>query len=313
MTNTNLVFIIGGVLVLLGLLFILISLKSLRSNPVAQRINTFVTDYSMSGAESRKAASAANESLFNRTMAVAIRRLVFWLGQLTPQRSVEETTRKLSVAGIDLRAREFLGLELLIALSGVAITLLIFFTSGRRDLLGLAMYGAIVLFFALLPTAWLNGRVRKATQEIADGLPDALDMLSVCAYAGLGFDQSLQRVSDYWQTLLGLNFRRVVQELELGVSRADALRNMSERLQITELSSFVAVILQADILGMPISDVLHTQAEQMRVLRQLRARELANRLPARMMIPLALLILPAMLAVILAPLVPSLTGLFLGF
>ena len=313
MTNTNLIVYIGGAVMLLGLILVLFSLKFLRSNPVSQRINTFVSDYSMSGTDSRKTSGSAGDSFFNRTIAAGIRRLVAFLGQVTPQRSVEETARKLSVAGIDLRAREFLGLELLVALIGAAIALLVFLTNDRRDLLGWLMYGAIILFFALLPSVWLNSRVRKSTQEIRDGLPDALDMLSVCAYAGLGFDQSLQRVSDYWQTLLGLSFRRVVQELELGVSRADALRNMSERLQIAELSSFVAVILQAESLGMPISDVLHTQAEQMRILRQFRAKEMANRLPARILIPLALLILPALLAVILAPLVPSLIDLFSGF
>ena len=130
-------------------------------------------------------------------------------------------------------------------------------------------------------------------------------MLSVCASAGLGFDQSLQKVSDSWKTPLGFEFRRVVQEMEVGLSRSEALRNMSHRLEIKELSSFVAVIVQAEQLGMQIADVLHSQAEQMRLLRQFRAKEIANKLPAKMMVPLALCILPALIAVILGPMLPA--------
>jgi tight adherence protein C len=152
--------------------------------------------------------------------------------------------------------------------------------------------------------------MRTHQDDIRRGLPDALDMLSVCTFAGLGFDQALQRVSEYWHSPLGVEFSRVVQEIELGVSRAEALRNMSDRMQVGELSSFVAIIIQSENLGMRIADVLHGQAEQMRVLRQYRAKEVANRLPAKMMVPLALLILPALMAVIFAPMVPSLLLLF---
>jgi tight adherence protein C len=110
-----------------------------------------------------------------------------------------------------------------------------------------------------------------------------------------------------------VEFKRVVQEIEFGVSRADALRSLAERLQVSELSSFVAVIVQSESLGMPISDVLHGQAEQMRIVRQFKAKEVASRLPAKMMFPLAFLILPALIAVILSPTVPSLLGLFGSF
>jgi tight adherence protein C len=173
------------------------------------------------------------------------------------------------------------------------------------DLNSIGVGGMAFLLFLAGPTVWLQRKVRDAQDAVRKALPDALDMLSVCASAGLGFDQALQRVSDYWNNKLAEEFKRVVHEMEVGVSRADALRNLSNRLDVTELSNFVAVIVQAETLGMRIADVLHSQAEQMRILRQFRAKEVANTLPAKMMVPLAMLILPALIAVILGPLVPT--------
>ena len=137
-------------------------------------------------------------------------------------------------------------------------------------------------------------------------MPDALDMLAVITAAGLGFDQAMLRLGQTFKTPVGQEFARVVSELEVGVSREQALRDMQARVDIPELSSFVAVILQSERLGMSIADVLHSQAEQMRIYRQFRAKEVAQQLPARMMVPLAIFIFPALLAVILGPFFPLL-------
>jgi tight adherence protein C len=131
-------------------------------------------------------------------------------------------------------------------------------------------------------------------------------MLSVCATAGLGFDQSLQRVSEYWETPIGAEFGRVISEMEMGLSRRDALRNLADRLDITELSSFVAFVLQTEQLGTSIVDTMHSQADQMRVERRYRAQEQAQKIPTKMIIPMVFLIFPALLAIILGPVIPLL-------
>jgi tight adherence protein C len=141
-------------------------------------------------------------------------------------------------------------------------------------------------------------------------LPDALDMLSVCASAGLGFDQSLQKISTYWDTELGREIRRVTNEMEMGVPRSTALRNLSNRLEVDDLTQFIAVIVQAEKIGMSYADVLHSQALQLRVMRQVRAREIANRLPGKIIIPVILFIFPAMIAVILGPAIPTIMSIF---
>ena len=98
----------------------------------------------------------------------------------------------------------------------------------------------------------------------------------------------------------------------MGLSRKDALRNLAERIDLTELSSFVSLIIQSDQLGMSISDALHAMAEQMRVERRYRAQEKARKLPNKILFPVAFLIFPAMFVVLLGPSLPSLLDLF-GF
>jgi tight adherence protein C len=157
---------------------------------------------------------------------------------------------------------------------------------------------------------WLRMSINRRQEDVRKGLPDVLDMLSVCTAAGLSFDQAMQRVGSSYQSTIGREFARLVNEMEVGVSRQKALRNLAYRVNISELSSFVAIILQSEQLGMSIADVLHAQAEQMRIQRQYRVKEIAQKLPAKMMIPLALLILPALLDVLLGPTIPAILEIF---
>ena len=115
---------------------------------------------------------------------------------------------------------------------------------------------------------------------------------------------------EHWDTLIGHECGRVINEMEMGLTRRDALRNLSDRVEIREISSFVALILQTEQLGMSVSDTLHAQAEQMRIERRFRAQEQAQKAPIKMLIPMALLIFPALLAVILGPAIPTMMEIF---
>jgi tight adherence protein C len=101
--------------------------------------------------------------------------------------------------------------------------------------------------------------------------------------------------------------------MEMGISRREAMRGMADRLEVTELSSFVAIILQSEQLGSSIADTLHAQAEQMRIERRYRAEEKARTIPIKMLLPLAFLIFPAILAILLGPAIPQLLGLVQNF
>lgn len=259
----------------------------------------------------------------SRILIPVFRAVVRMLGSLTPARTIQQLQEELAAAGnpIGLRPREFYGLQFGFTALGAwfAYTLLrgglaadgpVSSTGSSSALF--SGFAAVVALLSCyyLPKAWLRYRAGKRRDTIARGLPDALDMLSVCVEAGLGFDQALQRVSQHWRTPLGAELGRVVAEVGMGVRRREALRNLADRVGIEEIASFVAVILQSDQLGMSIKDTLRAQAEQMRIERRFRAQEQARKMPLKMLFPLTLLIFPAMYAVILGPSIPILVDFF---
>jgi tight adherence protein C len=334
MNNPSIIAIASGIVLFLGLLLTVFGLRSLGGLDVKRRLDDFVGE---SGKIKLARAPVIVQqvfsgSLFSRILNPPTRRLANYFYRHQPAATSAELDRKLLIAHnpFGLRAREFTAIHNALFFIGILLAGLINFPLVKKFPAILAVnpgenmfnhfanarFGTLyiglilVLTLYLVPIYWLNLLDRRVIHEIRQTLPDALDMLSVCADAGLGFDQALQRVSDYWQTAISLEFRRVVSEMEVGMTRAEALRALSTRLRIDELSSFVAVIIQSDLLGMRIADVLHSQAEQMRIVRQLRAKEIAYRLPAQMILPLGLLILPAVFAVILGPLVPTLLTAF---
>jgi tight adherence protein C len=132
-------------------------------------------------------------------------------------------------------------------------------------------------------------------------LPDVLDLLTVSVEAGLGFDAAVAKVVEKWDNPLTREFSRVLSEIRVGKLRREALRDMADRVEVPELKSFVAAIVQADQLGSSIGRILHVQAAQMRMKRRQRAEELARQAGIKMMLPLVFLILPALFIVILGP------------
>jgi tight adherence protein C len=307
-------FIIGFLLICVILFFVLRSVK--KQKKITVRLDEFISKNSQAEEvtpSSRKIIQRETSgSLFSRTIASWGQEMLQFLGKFTPESMADDMDHKLTIAGnpSNLNGRLFFAIRVLVMIAGITAALLMnrdFKNIERTSLLVGILVVAISVFF---PTSWLNGQVRSRQDEIRRGLPDALDMLSVCASAGLGFDQSLQKISGYWETELGLEIKRAIQEMEMGVTRAQALRNMSSRLDVNDLSQFVAIIVQAEKIGMSYADVLHSQANQLRIMRQVRAREAANSLPGKMIIPVILFIFPAMLAVLLGPVVPLLFNLF---
>lgn len=239
-------------------------------------------------------------------------RQLYNLGRyLTPTNSVTKLQEKLIVAGMPggMTVTDFLGLRFLAAaaLAGVFFALTITQGSSSKALL---FSGVAFLIGLYLPNMWLNSKAQARQKAIARALPDMLDMMSICVDAGLGFEAALQKVAFQSDGELAMEMRRVISEIRVGVSRADALRHMAERTQVPDVASFVAVLVQADRLGIAIRNVLNTQSVQMRIVRRQRAEEEAGKAPIKMLIPLALFIFPAMFAVILGPAVPRILASF---
>jgi tight adherence protein C len=119
--------------------------------------------------------------------------------------------------------------------------------------------------------------------------------------AGLGFDSALKKVIEKWNDDLSLAFARVLQEIQLGKLRREALRDMADRLGIPEMDSFVAAVIQSEQLGVSMARVLRVQADAMRIKRRQRAEENAQRAPVKMLLPMVFLIFPTIVLILLGP------------
>ena len=309
--------LVGAALGVIGLVFLILALRWVNADDVTDRLKEYVAETTPDQRRWRNRGAVAPReltgSLVSRLIMPVIRGIGRLLGRLTPTGAIENISHQLLIAGnpYNLGAREFYGISMGSTILGIWLGII--FLQRGFTVLNIVASIAIVFVFYALPQVWLRGRIRRRQNTIRKNLPDALDMLSVCASAGLGFDQSLQRVSEYWDTPLSAEFSRMLSEMEMGLSRREAMRNLSDRNEVPEISSFVALILQADQLGMSISDTLQAITEQMRIDRRFRAQEQAQKAPIKMLIPLALLIFPALLAIILGPSIPVLIDVFNQF
>lgn len=156
-------------------------------------------------------------------------------------------------------------------------------------------------FGYVLPNVLLYNAGQKREKLMRNSLPDAIDLLTVSVEAGLGFDSAVGRVAKNTTGPLSQEFARLLQEMQIGVGRAVAMRSMAERTSLPDLKSFCLAMVQADSLGIPIGRVLRIQSKEMRTKRRQRAEEKAMQVPVKIMIPLVMFILPALFLVILGP------------
>lgn len=254
-------------------------------------------------------------SFQERVLRPLARDLLTRLGRMTPSSNLGMLRQQLRQAGNpgNLAVIDFLGIKMLSAV-GVAILTAVYLISMR----GMASTSAILFSLAggviglYLPNFWLNGRISKRQAEISKALPDALDMLTTMVDAGLGFDIALLRLCDRWDNPLTQELGRVVHEMQMGVRRMDALRNLGERVDVSELRTFIAVLIQADQLGISIGNILHAQSDQIRQLRRQKMEEMAAKMPLKMMPIIAIFIFPALFAVLLGPAIPAALAAFGG-
>jgi len=221
--------------------------------------------------------------------------------QFAPQNALEKTQRQLELAGSPsgLTPPIMWAMRLGMMIGLAALMLMLLGRKGPIWAVGGTLGGGVIGF--MMPQMYLQSKISRRQNEIIKALPDALDLMSICVEAGLGFDQAMTKVYEKWENELALAFGRVIREIQVGKTRRDALRNMAESMDVADVTSFVAAIIQADQLGVSISRVLKIQAEQMRIKRRQRAQEKAQQAPIKMMIPMALLIFPTIYLVILGP------------
>jgi tight adherence protein C len=169
---------------------------------------------------------------------------------------------------------------------------------------------AIGLLGYWLPNIVLTNAVQRRQNEIRSALADSIDLLTICVEAGLGFDAALAHVSKNTDGPLADEFYRTLQEVQLGRSRNEAMRNLADRSNVPELRAFVLAMVQADIFGVSVANVLRIQAKDMRVKRRQLAEERAMKVPIKVLFPVLFCIFPALFVVILGPAIMRIADVF---
>lgn len=258
------------------------------------------------------APSPAKSSLGAQEIPPLYERFASVARRLTPADYTRRLQRRLDIAG---NPADWLP-ERVLAFKGIGLT--------AGILVGLYMglqYGPLATVFApvagaaagfYLPDIWIRNLGERRQVDMRTDLPDAIDMLTVCVEAGLGFDAALGRVAQTMDGPAAFEFARVIQEMQFGSSRVDALRAAADRTDIPELRTFISSIVQSTELGISIGDVLRAQSGQMRVVRRQRAEEQAQKLPVKILLPLIFCILPALFVVVLGPAILNIMDLFRG-
>jgi Flp pilus assembly protein TadC len=238
-----------------------------------------------------------------RVLIPLLNKIAEFFGRRTSKEKLTRINKKLSAAGLAGKwsSSEWGALQYGLGIvSGLCSFGLFSITSSARlTNLGLAVVVMIICY--ILPDFWLNSRVQNRHTEIMDTLPDVLDLLTVSVEAGLGFDSALLTVSEKRKGVLGQEFLKLLQEIRMGRPRREALRDMSKRIEVEDLNSLIASLIQADQLGISIGGVLRNQAEQIRQKRRQRTEEKAQKAPVKMMIPLVFFVFPSVFIIILGP------------
>jgi tight adherence protein C len=301
--------LIGGAIVLI--VAIILVIVGLRSPSQADPLQTRLAEFSTRERPLTLEEIELSQPFSERVLLPTMRRLGQFASRFTPQASLESIQHQLDLAGNPrgLDPTMFWAIRIVATLGLGAFILFVTFIAPPDSFLSIrtgtvkavliALGGMLIGFF--LPVMLLQSRIRRRQDMIVKAMPDALDLLTVCVEAGLGFDQAMAKVAEKWENELSLAFERVLQELRLGKLRREALRDMADRMDIPDMTSFVAAIIQADQLGVSMGKVLRIQSDQMRIKRRQRAEKKAHEAPVKMLIPMAFLIFPSIYIVLLGP------------
>jgi tight adherence protein C len=286
---------VGGVVLLIGLLTLSVVAERADVRDSLRRLE----GYQIQDVRDQEMLAPISERVFSPFLSG----LAGIAARFTPQGYREQVARKLVLAGspADLNVDQILVLKLLGLVSGLVWLPIVVV---GLHLSGLMAFVFVIVLWAISfmgPDVYLSRKIESRQHEIAVQLPDILDLLVISVEAGLGFEQALERTSTAVPGPLSDEFRRMLRETRYGATRAEALRAMDERCEVSELRTFIMAMLQADTFGVSISRLLRTQADEMRVRRRLRAQEQAQKAPVKMLFPLVFCIFPSIFVVILGP------------
>ncbi len=205
--------------------------------------------------------------------------------------------KDLSVAHVSLIPEEFFLLKEI----GIITGILLFLPLIKPDMLPFLILMAISIGY-MLPEWWLRGRIRKVKSAMVRELPDAIDLLGLCVNAGLDFMLALKWVVEKSPPSVLVNELNVLlQEINVGKTRRDALKDLANKYELQDLQTFSRTLIQADKMGTSISEALNILSEDMRLARFRRGEQIAMKAPLKLLIPLLFFIFPVVGILVAGP------------
>jgi tight adherence protein C len=252
------------------------------------------------------------EPLAIRLFGPTAQRFRHALSRLYPSRDIDRVHAELLRAGLTgkVRAEEFVAFQVASVLMGIAVGVTALVAHLGSPKVGVFLLIVLPLFAFAGPAIWLRRTVTSRYDAVTNDLPDVLDLMTISVAAGLGLEQAMQVTCAHFESPVCDELALTLREMELGLSRHDALENLKLRTDIDDLVTFSVVLSQADMLGLPIGRVLQAQGDEMRDKRRQRARERAAKVPVKILFPLVLCFLPAIMILVVGPIVPPLLHAF---
>ena len=223
--------------------------------------------------------------------------------RLTPEDASDRIREKLELAGNPLgwtvervMAGKVVGFG-----AALVVSLILSLIMGLSFLptLGFVVVASLAGYMA--PNMYLYQQTYDRSEKLQRALPDAIDLLTISVESGLGFDAACAQVARNTDGPLSEEFARMLQEMQIGRGRSEALRSLAERTNLADLRSFVSAMVQADAFGIPVGQVLRVQSSEIRVKRRQWAEEQAQKVPVKILVPLIFCILPCLFIAVLGP------------
>ena len=222
-----------------------------------------------------------------------------------PAAFVRRVERRLIVAGRPMSASTFYTVMVLAGavVGGGYLALMLLATDGTPPVIALLPAVLFAFLGMYLASFWLSARAKARRKAMSRGLPDSIDLLTICVEAGLGLDAAFFRVTDKQHGPLVDELRQMLREVGLGKSRKEALLDFAERTDLEDVRTFCNSIIQAEELGTGVAQVLRAQSQRQRVRRRQLAEQEARRVPVKMVFPLVFCLMPSLFIFILGPIV----------
>jgi tight adherence protein C len=299
MGATTILLLVVVVILLIAAILVVIGLRESRGvDPLEARLAEF--------AERGEAATLHEIEMSQSFMDRVIIPIANSLGEIavrfTPQKALDSIEHKLELAGNPrgIEPTTFFAARFILAVVFLVGMVLVYGNEVFEFTNFLITIGATVFGF-VMPNMVIESRITRRQDEVRKALPDALDLLTICVEAGLGFDAAMRKVADKWDNELSIAFGRALQEIQLGKLRREALRDMADRIGASEFDSFIAAVIQSEQLGVSMAKILRIQSDDMRVKRRQRAEQMAQKAPVKMLLPMAFLIFPTIMMIMMGP------------